>query len=33
MIDAPDALSIEGLRIRYGARLVLQGLDLRIAPG
>jgi len=33
MIDAPDALLIEGLRIRYGARLVLQGLDLRIAPG
>jgi ABC-2 type transport system ATP-binding protein len=33
MIAGPDALFIEGLRIRYGSRLVLQGLNLRISPG
>lgn len=33
MIAGSDALFIEGLRVRYGSRLVLQGLDLRIAPG
>lgn len=33
MSEPPDALRVSGLRVRYGAREVLKGLDLRIASG
>ncbi|MDB5473336.1 MAG: transporter ATP-binding protein [Devosia sp.] len=33
MSQAPDALLVSGLRVRYGARDVLNGLDLRLGAG
>ncbi len=33
MTEPPDALLVSGLRVRYGAREVLKGLDLQVSSG